>query len=93
MRCPCRRKRWPPISGRVGVGDDVREPLWRLYNELLSAEARGEISPAAARDLNLRVDRIRRQMGRMGNVAGHRQRGRLRARIDALRTQLLESRA
>ena len=82
----------PPVSGRVGVGDDLREHLYRLYSDVLSAEARGEISPGAARELSVRVDRIRRQMTRMGNVVGHRQRVRMRARIDALRAQLVESR-
>lgn len=83
----------PPISGRAGAGDDLREHLYRLYTDVLSAEARGEISPAEARLLSDRVDRIRRQMSRLGNVVGHRQRVRLRARIDALREQLAESRA
>ncbi|HEX6376601.1 MAG TPA: hypothetical protein VFZ91_12875 [Allosphingosinicella sp.] len=83
----------PPVSSRDGVGDDVREHLYRLHSDVVSAEASGEISPAAARDLQVRVERIRRQMVRMGNVVGHRQRLRLRARIDALRSQLTESRA
>lgn len=82
----------PPIAGREGVGDDLREHLYRLYSDVISAEARGEISPAAARTLSARVDRIRRQMSRMGNVVGQRQRVRLRAKIDALRAEL-ESRA
>jgi hypothetical protein len=83
----------PPVSAREGVGDDLRLHLYRLYSDVVSAEARGEISPAEARALSVRVDRIRRQMSRMGNIVGHRQRVRLRARIDALRADFLESRA
>jgi hypothetical protein len=83
----------PPISGRDGVGDDVREHLYRLYRDVASAQASGEISSSAARDLQVRVERIRRQMARMGNIVGHRQRVRLRARIDAVRAQLVDSMA
>ena len=82
----------PPVSARDGVGDDIREQLYRLHSDVLSAEARGEISPAAAKGLSARVDRIRRQIVRMGNVVGQRQRVRLRARIEALRAEL-DSRA
>jgi hypothetical protein len=82
----------PPTSGRTGVGDDVRDHLYLLHRDLVSAQTSGEISPTAARTLNLGVERIRRQMSRMGNVVGHRQRVRLRARIDALRAQLANSR-
>jgi hypothetical protein len=81
----------PPAYGPAGVGDEVREHLYRLYRDVALAQARGEISPAAARDLSLRVERIRRQMVRMGNVVGYRQRVRLRARIDAVRSRLPES--
>ena len=83
----------PPIAGREGVGDDVREHLYLLYRDVASAEASGEISPSEARTLNVGVERIRRQMFRMGNVVGHRQRVRLRQRIDALRARLVDSRA
>ena len=82
----------PPVAGREGVGDDVRLDLYRLYVDVASAQDRGEISPAAARVLALRVEGIRRQMFRMGNIVGHRQRVRLRARIDAVRSQLAQSR-
>ena len=83
----------PPISGRKGVGEDVEQRLYLLHRDVVSAHASGEISPAAARGLYLRVERIRRQMFLMGNIVGHRQRLRLRARIDAVRSQLAESRA
>ena len=83
----------PPISGRDGVGDDIRAHLYRLGLEVAMAEARGELNSAEARRLNGGVERIRRQMVRMGNVVGHRQRVRLRARIDALRAQFMDSRA
>ncbi|HYD39079.1 MAG TPA: hypothetical protein VEA60_15790 [Allosphingosinicella sp.] len=83
----------PPVSGRLGVGDDVRQNLYQLHLDVGSARERGEISAAAARDLNSQVERIRRQIARMGNVVGYRQRARLRTRIDALRSQLAESRA
>ena len=83
----------PPMSGREGIGDDLREHLFRLHSDVVVAEARGEISRAEARDLSGRVDRIRRQMSRMGNIVGHRQRVRLRARIDAVRAHLVNSRA
>ncbi|HYE28388.1 MAG TPA: hypothetical protein VEA61_09165 [Allosphingosinicella sp.] len=83
----------PPISGRAGVGGDVEDHFFQLHRDLVSAQAGGEISADAARDLNVRVERIRRQMVRMGNVVGHRQRLRLRAKIDAVRSQLAESRA
>lgn len=81
----------PPVSARDGVGDDVRASLYRLHLDVVSARARGEISSAAARGLQVRVERIRRQMIRMGNVVGHRQRVRMRARIDALRSELAAS--
>ena len=81
----------PPVSARGGVGDDVRESLYRLHTDVASAHARGEISSSAARHFQARVERIRRQMVRMGNVVGHRQRVRLRARIDALRSELASS--
>ena len=83
----------PPISGRSGVGADVQERLYLLHRDVVSAHASGEISSAAAKGLYLRVERIRHQMFRMGNIVGHRQRLRLRARIDAVRSQLAESRA
>lgn len=81
----------PPVSGRLGAGDDVEAHLHRLHLDLVSARASGAISPAEANDLSIRVDRIRRQMFRMGNVVGHRQRVRLRARIEALRAELMQS--
>ena len=83
----------PPVSARLGVGDDVREQLYRVYTDVAAARARGEISADAARDLNVRVERIRRQMVRMGNIVGHRQRVRLRQRIDAISSALAVSRS
>jgi hypothetical protein len=83
----------PPVSGRSGAGEDVEERLYLLQRDVVSAHAGGEISSAAAKGLHLRVEGIRRQMVRMGNIVGHRQRVRLRARIDAIRSQLAESRA
>lgn len=82
----------PPISGRSGVGEDVEQRLYLLQRDVVSAHASGEISPAMARGLYLRVEGIRRQMFLMGNIVGQRQRLRLRARIDAVRSQLAESR-
>ena len=81
----------PPVSGRLGAGDDVQAHLHRLHLDVASARASGAISPAAAEDLAMRVERIRRQMAGMGNVVGHRQRVRLRAMIDAIRAQLWQS--
>jgi hypothetical protein len=83
----------PPSYAREGVGDDVRQNLNQLHQDVVSAEANGEIGPAAAHDLSVRVERLRRQLLRMGNVVGHRQRLRFLARIDAVRSQLAESRA
>ena len=83
----------PPISGRNGVGAEVQERLYLLHRDVVLAHASGEISSAAARGLHLRVERIRRQMFQLGNIVGHRQRLRLRAKIDAVRSQLAESRA
>lgn len=82
----------PPSYAREGVGDDVRQDLDQLHQDVASAKASGEISRAAARDLSVRVERLRRQLVRMGNVVGHRQRLRFLARIDAVRTQLAQSR-
>jgi hypothetical protein len=82
----------PPVSGRNGVGEDIQQRLYLLHRDVVSAQASGEISSAAARGPYLRVERIRRQMFLMGNIVGQRQRVRLRARIDAVRSQLAESR-
>lgn len=82
----------PPTIGRVGVGGDLQAHFSELHRDVAVAEAGGEISADSARSLNLSVERIRRQMARMGNVVGSRQRARLRARIDAVRAQLAESR-
>ena len=83
----------PPVAGRSGAGEDVQERLYLLHRDVVSAHSSGEISPDAARGLYLRVERIRRQMFLMGNIVGHRQRVRLRAKIDAVRSHLAESRA
>jgi hypothetical protein len=83
----------PPISARNGAGEDVENYLYLLHRDVALADASGAISPVAAKGLYLRVERIRQQMVRMGNIVGHRQRVRLRAKIDAVRSQLAQSRA
>lgn len=82
----------PPSAGRSGVGQDVQWNFYQLHRDLIAAEAGGEISADSARDLRVSVERIRRQMIRMGDVVGIRQRHRLQARIDAVRARLAQSR-
>ena len=77
----------PPPAGREeGLGETER--LYRLQRDVGAARARGLLSEAEARDFNLAIARIRRQIIRMGIQVGVRQRVRVRSRIDALRARL-----
>ncbi|HEX8620538.1 MAG TPA: hypothetical protein VF718_01065 [Allosphingosinicella sp.] len=77
----------PPPAGREeGLGDTER--LYRLQRDVAAAQAQGRIDEAEAKDFNLAIARIRRQIIRMGIQVGVRQRQRVRARIDGVRARL-----
>lgn len=79
----------PPYGRQEGLGDTER--LYRLQRDVGAAHAQGLLDDAEARDFNLAIARIRRQIIRMGIQVGVRQRIRVRARIDAVRARLSAS--
>jgi hypothetical protein len=76
----------PPYGREEGLGDTER--LYRLQRDVAAARAGGLLGESEARDFDLAIARIRRQIVRMGIQVGYRQRVRVRARIDAVRSRL-----
>lgn len=76
----------PPYGREEGLGDNER--LYRLQRDVAAGRAGGVLSEAEAREFNLAIARIRRQILHMGMQVGVRQRARVRTRIDSVRARL-----
>jgi hypothetical protein len=82
----------PPHGiGRDGGSESVSASLYQVHREVRSAYQKKEISPEKALELYVGIERIRRRTYAHFNF-GYRERVRLRARIDAIRARLEESR-
>jgi hypothetical protein len=81
----------PPGVGRDGGSESVAARLYEVHRAVRTAYEKKEISPEKALELYLGIERIRRRTYAHFNF-GYRERVRLRARIDAIRTRLEEGR-
>lgn len=83
----------PRPAYRVDNSRSDQDRLNELKIDVNSAYARGRIDRATAAEFHLGIERIRRQIIRMGLQVGYRQRVRVRARIDRLYARWDEHRA